>query len=158
MLEAGMWAVTLDTNSVWYYTGTVWKPKSTPWTAYTPAWTNLTLNSGTVDSARYRYQDGDMRVRGQVTFAADSVIAGTVSQTLPDGVTSDTGWTGGVGLARDNSGNVFDTLVIGITPGVLAFSWVCSKSGLPLGNVEPFAGTFGQVSDQLTWDFLVAVA
>ncbi len=155
VLEAGMWAVTLDTNSVWYYNGTAWIPKSTPWTTYTPVWTNLTLNTGTVDSARYRYQDRDLRVRGQITFAADTSVTGVIAQQLPAGVTSDTGWAGGVGLARDNSADIFAPAVIGITPSATTFSWVSTISGENLSNITPW--TWG-VSDQLTWDFVVAVA
>lgn len=150
----GCFCVTLDTDSLWYHNGTAWVARYTPWTTYTPAWTNLTLNSGTVDNAFYQYDAGNLVVRGQITFAADTAVSGPIAQTIPDGVTAALGWAGGVGLARDDSGDVFENCTIGITPGQSAFSWVASRSGLVVSAAIPWTWA---VSDQLTWHYTVPI-
>lgn len=153
-LEEGRFCYVKDTNAMYYYTGSAWVPFMTQWATYTPAWTNLTPNSGTLDFARYRYIMGDLRVRGQFTFAADTAVTGAISQTLPDSKTSDAGWAGGVGLGRDDSGNVFEQCIIGITPSATTFAWV-TTSGELVSNTVPWTWA---VSDLITWDFTIAVA
>lgn len=153
-LEEGRFCYTKDNNSMYYYTGSAWVAFMTQWTTYTPSWTNLTLNSGTVNSARYRYKHGDLEVRGEITFAGDTSVTGIISQTLPDSVTSDAGWAGGVGLGRDDSGNVFEPAVIGIQPSSTAFSWVSTRTGTNFDNTVPWTWA---VSDKLTWDFRIAI-
>jgi hypothetical protein len=153
-LESGMWAVTLDTHSEWYYNGSAWVAKNTPWTAYTPAWTNLTVGSATV-AGKYRYAAGDLRCRGTITLAADSSVTGTVFQTIPNSVTADAGWQGGVGLINDTGTRIYPA-TIGVTASGTTFTWIHAESGNggQINATNPF--TFG-TGDQLTWDFTVGV-
>lgn len=154
-LEEGRFCYTSDDNSVWYYDGSAWIPYSTQWTSYTPSWTNLTPNSATV-TAEYRYLQGDLRVTGKITIAADTGFAGgTIYQTLPDGATSTGIWKGGTGLLNDDSASLFEAAVIGITPSSTTFAWVAGKTGGLVTDVSPWTWT---TDDQITWDFVTAVA
>jgi hypothetical protein len=150
--EHGMFSFLLDTNSIYYYNESAWIPFSTPWTAYTPSWTNLTVGSGT-QNAKYRYVGGDLRVRGTITLAADSSITGVVFQTIPNSVTADAGWQGGVGLVNDAGTRIYPC-VIGVTASSTTFTWVHAETGGTLTATSPF--TFG-TGDLITWDFTVGV-
>lgn len=82
-LAQGMFAVTTDTDSLWYYDGSGWVAWSTPWTSFTPSWGNLTEGNGT-NSGRYRYQNGDLLVRARIDLGSTSSVTGSVTLTLPN--------------------------------------------------------------------------
>ena len=152
-LEDGMFCMTLDTHSIFYYNGSAWIPFNTPWTTYTPSWTNLTVNSGTVNFAKYRYSAGDFRCRGQLTFAADTSVTGTIFQTIPNSVTADAGFQGGTGLANDVGTRIYP-LVVAATISSTTFSWFTDVTGGNVNATVPFA--WGN-TDVLTWDLTVGV-
>ena len=148
----GMYAYNTDDDELYRHDGTSWVPIDTKWTTYTPNWTNLTLNSGTTDFAKYRYNGGDLEVRGQITFAADTSVSGVVYQTIPNSVTADSGWQGGVGVANEVGVDVRG-LVIGANPDATTVSWA-SSSGL-VDATTPH--TWGD-ADVLTWHYKTAPA
>lgn len=152
-LEDGMHCMTLDTHSIWYYNGSAWKAISSPWASYTPSWTNLTVGSGTV-AAYLRYQLGDLRIMGSLTFAADTSITGTVFQTIPNSETAHAGWQGGTGF-----GNDVGTRVYPLVPGLASTTtlhWCHAESGNG-GLVNATAPFTWGTSDVLTWDVTVGL-
>lgn len=155
--QDGMFFVALDTHAVYKYRLSAggWQAYSQPWVSYTPAWTNLTVGSATV-AAKYAYSPGELRVRGQITFAADTSITGTVFQTIPQSITADSGWQGGTGLINDASAPRLYPCVIGVTSSGTTFGWVHAESagnGL-LTATGPVVLT---TSDVITWDFAVGL-
>lgn len=153
-LEDGMMCICLDTHSIFYYNGSAWKTISSPWTSYVPVWTNLTKGSATV-VGNYRYQLGDLRVMGYITFAADTSITGTVFQTIPNGETAMAGWQGGTGQGNDVGSRVYP-MVIGAT-STTTWNWVHAESGNggQVNATNPFTWA---TSDVLTWDFTVGLS
>ena len=156
VLEEGMHAHNTDDDELWFYNGSTWKPVYTQWAPYTPAWTNLTLGAGT-QVARYRYLNGDLRVRGQVTFAVDTVIGGNVAQTIPNSETADTSWQGGTGVANDVSAPRIFPLVAGVNPSATSWVWVTAENanGGIVDSATPMTWATGDV---LTWDITIGVA
>ena len=150
--QTGMFFHANDTGGVYRYTGAGWTAYSQPWTVYTPAWTNLTPGAATV-VAKYAYSPGELRVRGTITFAGDTSVSGTIFQTIPQSITADSGWQGGVGLANDAGTRIYPC-IIGVTASGTTFSWIHAESGGggQVNATNPF--TWG-TSDQLTWDISV---
>ena len=54
-----------------------------PWQTWTPVFTNLALNSGTVDEATYNVVGSVCNVNLRVTLAADSIVSGQITTSLP---------------------------------------------------------------------------
>ena len=100
-----------------------------------------------------RYLNGDMRVRGQITFAGDTTVGGVIAQTIPNSETADTSWQGGVGLANDASAALIYPLVVGVNPSATSWNWVGPAAAL----VSTTAPMTWATSDVLTWDFTVGL-
>ena len=152
VLEEGMFAYTTAGDALWFYNGSTWVCVFSQWYSYTPAWTNLAIGSAT-QIGRYRYLNGDMRVRGQITFAGDTTVGGVIAQTIPNSETADTSWQGGVGLANDASAALIYPLIVGVNPSATSWNWV-GPTGALVSTTAPMTWA---TSDVLTWDFTVGL-
>lgn len=56
---------------------------SVPWQTWVPVLTNLALNSGTIDEAVYNVVGNICNVNLKITLAADSVVSGEITTSLP---------------------------------------------------------------------------
>lgn len=148
-LEEGMHCVCLDTDSEFYYDGSNWLKWRTPWTAYTPAWTHLTIGNAVVNAA-YRYEWGDLWVRGHATLGTTTSGDGSsILQTIPNSETSDASiGSYGSGAYNDGSGPRIYPLVVGVAPGDTAIQFFHSETSGVFTSASPvtIAST-----DVLTW-------
>ena len=154
-LEEVRFCYLTDNNEVHYYTGAAWVQMMTQWDTITPAWTNLTIGSAT-QTAQARYINGDLRYRGQITFAGDTTIGGNVALTIPYTETSAaTGWQGGVGVANDVGTRIYP-LVAGVNPSATSFNFIHAES-TNAGLVNATAPHTWANTDVLTWDITIGL-
>lgn len=150
---SGMYCTTTDTGSMWRHNGTAWKAIHTPWTDYTPAWTNLTVGNGTV-VAKARYEFGDLRIRGYITWGNTTSASGVIYQTIPYGETSDAAGASGSGALNDSGTRVYP-LSVDISASDTQINWFHPETGGTLTDASPVTLT---TSDLIRWDIKIPVA
>lgn len=154
-LEQGMYAVTLDTDSLWYYDGSAWVPKDTPWADYTPTWTNVTVGNGTL-VAKYRYTNGDIRQRGYLTFGSTTAFTGTVQQDIAQSETSDAGSSEAVGRANDSGTAIYPVQVF-VDPSDTQIQF-SADNGTSCSVITASYPHTWATGDTLTWDITIPIA
>lgn len=150
---AGMFCTTTDTGSLWRHNGTAWTPVNTPWVDYTPAWTNLTPGNGTV-VAKARYQAGDLRLRGIITWGTTTSASGVIYQTIPYSKTADAAGGSGIGALNDTGTRIYP-MTIDIAGSDTAINWFHPETGGTLTGTSPVTLATG---DSIRWDITVPVA
>ena len=110
------------------------------WTGYTPIFTNFTLNSGTINRARYRTTATTVLVQVTVTLAADSVMGSTPTVSLPTAAASNAAT---VGSARYLDSGTRHYVGVAIVAG----------SGLVANLIHSEAGANGLIdaTNPFTW-------
>lgn len=155
-LEEGMLCYTTDANTIWLYNGTEWVKWFTEWSSYTPTWTNLTPGNATVN-AQYRYQGGDLRQRGRLTWGSTTSGTGSaISQDLENSETSDTASGYGSGIYLD-SGTRNYPLAIGLLGGFTAFAFYYSTT-TGTGELTSTSPATMATGDIITLDITVPLA
>ena len=158
---AGMYCVTIDTDTRWYYDGSAWQADCaagpTDYSATTDTeWTNLTPGNGTTVSDIQNVGLKQLRYKGQITFGSTTAITGAVTLTIPASLTG--AGTGCIGQAiyNDNGTRLYVGNV-SVTPSDTEIAFVHSESGGSglLSSTAPFTWTTGDV---LRWDITIGVA
>ena len=163
----GMYRVTIDTDTRWYYDGTVWQADCaagpTDYSATTATeFTNLTVGNGDVVSDIQNVGLKQLRYKGQITLGSTSAITGSVTLSVPAGLTS--AGTPCTGHATYN--DVGTRLYCGqvrITPGDTEMAFIQDESGTGLLSASlPFtwagAGGAPATGDVLGWDITIGIA
>lgn len=150
-LAEGMRAFTTDTDTFYYYDGSGWQVESSPWVSYTPSWNNFTVGNATV-TARRRWEQGSLHLRGVVTLGSTSSISGTLQQVIPDSLTTDAAGASGNATLNDQGTQVYSGSV-NVPPSLTYFTFY-SPTGL-VNASTPFTWT---TSDVFTWDVVITAS
>jgi hypothetical protein len=97
-----------DSNKEYISDGSTWRlAGGSGWTSFTPSWSNLTVGNAT-QSGEYRYADGGMWVKVQLTFGSTTSMTGNVTMTVPNSETARAGAIGaGTAIYQDTGTRVF---------------------------------------------------
>ena len=164
----GMYCVTIDTDTRWYYDGSTWQADMaagvTDYSSTTATeFTNLTVGNGDIVSDIQNVGLKQLRYKGQITFGTTTAISGSVTLTVPAGLTS----VGTPCTGHATYNDVGTRLYIGqtrITPGDTEIAFLQGESGTGLlSSSAPFtwagAGASPSASgDVLGWDITIGVA
>lgn len=153
-LEHGRHCYCTSEKSTWRYDGSAWVPIQTQWTDYTPAWTNLSVGNG-VQVAKVRYIDGDLRMRGKLTWGTTTSASGIIYQTIANSETSDSAGGSGIGVYNDDSASHAYALAADIAPNDTAIGFFIAETGAVLANNAPATMT---TDDIIRWDITIPVA
>lgn len=143
-LEEGRFCYVEDTDSIYYYNGSAWITWTSPWTNYTPSWTNLTVGAATQD-ADSRYENGDLLMKGLLTFAADTSVTGNISHDIPGSITADATGCSGVGVAAVASGKRYP-LVVDVLPASGVIVFYHAEPGVQSGSESETTDANGDVA------------
>lgn len=155
ILDNGLHCYVAATRSIFVYDkpNLRWIELSSAWTAYTPVWTNLTVGDASWVAQR-RYENGAIHCAGQITLGATSSISGTVSQTIPDSLTTNATGSSGTGITSDSAASpTLRPHVCHAAPG--GTSWTFITDAGALNATVPSALATGDV---ITWDIVIGVA
>lgn len=147
----GMWCYISGTDTVYRHDGSSWLVWSSPWTSHTPTFNNLTVGNGTV-SGEYRYVNGDLRYRGQLTFGSTSSISAGVEVVIPDSVTARAIPSAGASFARDDDTATDYSGVSRCLGGVTVFALYAENDNITA--TQPFTWATGDV---MIWDITIPV-
>jgi hypothetical protein len=126
------------------------------WTSYSPTWTNLTVGNGTVMFEWRRVGEDLVRVRGVLVRGSTTSITGTVSLTLPSGMTSRAGAPSIGQLSILDSGTRLFLGNVVTTPGTATLApFVADGVGYVVNATSPMTWATG---DELRIDITVAIA
>jgi hypothetical protein len=153
----GMFAVTIDADTLWYYDGTVWQAAlaSEP-TAVTPIWTGLTVGNGVQVADIQNVGLKQLRYKGEITFGTTTSVTGNVILTIPSSLTSAGTPSAGTATFNDTGTRLYPGQVR-VTPSDTAIAFVHAESGNGglTNSTSPFTFTTGDV---IGWDITVGVA
>lgn len=164
----GMFCYTTDVNTLWAHDGTEWQAamasEPTDYSATTATeFTNLTVGNGDIISDIQSVGLKQLRYKGQITFGSTTAITGSVTLSVPAGLTSAGTPCTGHATYNDNGTRLYCGQVR-VTPGDTEMAFVQDESGTGLLSATlPFtwagAGASPSASgDVLAWDITIGVA
>jgi len=75
---------TTTNNGIYSWSGSVWRMWNSDWFTFTPTLTNITVGTtGAVNAFKYRYESGEIHVRGQIVLGTGGSVGTTPTMTLP---------------------------------------------------------------------------
>lgn len=153
----GMFCVTLDANTLWYYDDTEWNAfmASEP-TSVTPSWNNLSPGSATQVADIQAVGLKQLRYKGYITLAGDSSITGTITLDIPESLAA--AGTPSRGRADYNEDSVRiwgGGTAVAPTSDVITFTHTESGNAGQVNATAPFTLASG---DTIAWDITIGYA